>query len=686
MIADADIRAELEAALGRAIESFERRSSEYQTSFALDEVDVTLADGERLELMFKNSGEDGFQEISRAAKPEFLYNPLREIEVYRDVLTPAGISAPRFTAASPERGWLFVERVHGVELFQVGPRSTWEHVARWLARCHATLGDSRPKHALRYDRAFYDIWPERALEFAKRREDNPAIATIARIGAGYDAAVEQLLELPVTLAHGEFYASNVLVDDPNAPDRVAPVDWEQAAIAPGLVDLAALTSGRWSDVDRAEIAGAYRAAGGAAGLDDDAFARALAACRLHAALQWLGWATDWTPPKDHVQDWLDEAVRNARVLGLPGYGHRMQSARERSLRPVTQAATIDADPTHGFEFVVTGDSRPTLPNAGFPNVTHRLFGELRVLRPAFVLYTGDFMWGYNATRQEKLNDIDRFTALADTLGVPLFNSPGNHEMQSDPEAIAMLEERGHDLYGSFDVGPYHFIALNTDEFCLEGRIAGDQLEWLRADLDANATAAGIFVFMHRPMYSWFQGDFNPDDQAMLCDLFAAHPVRAVFAAHDHFYLHEEHAGVQYMTVAGAGSPMYAQPQRGGFAHYVIVSVAADGGVEYKVVEPGRLDVEYVAGNDGIEPLSIARVANTTDSDLALRNLEFSVPRLASLDDYQFSADYQDWVREAQQVELRPRAMTDCQDGSALVSLEVAIPTGVSIRVVVEARY
>jgi hypothetical protein len=114
-----------------------------------------------------------------------------------------------------------------------------------------------------------------------------------------------------------------------------------------------------------------------------------------------------------------------------------------------------------------------------------------------------------------LNDIDRFRALADTTGVPLYNVPGDHEMQSDPVAVAILEEKGHDLWGSFDIGAYHLIGLNTDEVNREGRVTGEQLEWLKEDLAASAGVQGIFVFMHRPMFSWFQGDFNPDDVEIL---------------------------------------------------------------------------------------------------------------------------------------------------------------------------
>jgi predicted glycoside hydrolase/deacetylase ChbG (UPF0249 family)/3',5'-cyclic AMP phosphodiesterase CpdA len=357
---------------------------------------------------------------------------------------------------------------------------------------------------------------------------------------------------------------------------------------------------------------------------------------------------------------------------------------ERRLRPLTAASRVDLHERDRFDFVVTGDSRPILPRHGYPKVTHRLFAELRLLRPALVLYTGDIVWGYGAGRQELLNDYDRFRSLAESVGVPLYNVPGNHEMLTDRMAIALLEELGHDLYGSFDVGSCHFVALNTDEYWLEGRVTGRQLDWLRADLEASREAAHIFVFMHRPLFSWFQGDFNPDDAGVLQELFRSYPVRAVFAAHDHFHHVEEHDGVRYMTVAGAGSPLYAQPQKGGFAHYVFVSVTPEG-IDYNVIEPGHLDVDLVAGNDGIEPMTVARVANTTDRDLLVRNLELRVPRLESAEDYGLSVDYLDWSRARQELPARLRAVSDLHDGSVSLSLEVPVPSGTVFRVRAEAR-
>ena len=39
-------------------------------------------------------------------------------------------------------------------------------------------------------------------------------------------------------------------------------------------------------------------------------------CQLHLAVQWLGWAAEWSPPEPQAQDWLREALRLAERLGL----------------------------------------------------------------------------------------------------------------------------------------------------------------------------------------------------------------------------------------------------------------------------------------------------------------------------------------------------------------------------------
>jgi aminoglycoside phosphotransferase (APT) family kinase protein len=135
----------------------------------------------------------------------------------------------------------------------------------------------------------------------------------------FHEAFEFLVSLPTAFIHGEFYASNVLVDTSRQPVRVCAVDWELAGIGPGVLDLAALVVGNWTDAQRAELIDAYRS-----GLPRDhscfndfaALSHAVDFARLQLAVQWLGWSLNWTPPTAHTHDWLAEAIAMAEKLEM----------------------------------------------------------------------------------------------------------------------------------------------------------------------------------------------------------------------------------------------------------------------------------------------------------------------------------------------------------------------------------
>ena len=116
---------------------------------------------------------------------------------------------------------------------------------------------------------------------------------------------------PSTLIHGEFYASNILIQETREGRRICPVDWEMAAVGPGLIDLAALSSGAWAERERTEMAVAYHdvllSEGGPRFPFEDLLP-ALDDCRLHLAIRWLGWAPVWSPPPENAHDWLGEAI------------------------------------------------------------------------------------------------------------------------------------------------------------------------------------------------------------------------------------------------------------------------------------------------------------------------------------------------------------------------------------------
>jgi hypothetical protein len=311
---------------GHEISGVRRRPYRYATSAPLEEVVVLVGGEERGRLILKDLSRDRLLGNALAAKPRFLYEPRRELEAYRQILAPAGIG-PRCLAAVAEpsgrRCWLLLEKIPGVELWQVGEVGVWEEVARWLGGFHARfaahLDDLRAAnpHLLEHTASSFSSWCERAREAMAESADERSKMLVGALER-YPEVVDALADLPPTFVHGELYPSNVLVVLNERPLGVYPVDWEMGAIGPGLLDLAALGGG-WAPRERESLAQAYLDGLGpteSSSRDSNELPTDLARCRLHLALQWLGWSAEWRPPPEHAHDWLGEALELTRELGL----------------------------------------------------------------------------------------------------------------------------------------------------------------------------------------------------------------------------------------------------------------------------------------------------------------------------------------------------------------------------------
>jgi aminoglycoside/choline kinase family phosphotransferase len=313
-VSDEELRAGLARALRRPVGAVIRRPHAYRSSYAIEELDVELGGSGPRRIVFKDLAPSALASEAAAAKPAFALDPLREIAVYREVLAPAGIAAPVLLGSIADvlagRFWLFLEAVEGALLWQTHGSEAWEAAARWLADLHRRPLAGTSQRLLRYDAAWFRRTLRRAVQAA------PAGA-LDHVAAGFDRVVASLLAWPSTFVHGEFYASNVLVQGTGRSTRPRPVDWEMAGVGPGLLDVAALTAGGWSQLERDRLALAYYEAW--ARSDDpaaDDFLLALEHARLHVALQWIGWSPGWSPPRAHAHDWLADALRSAQRLGL----------------------------------------------------------------------------------------------------------------------------------------------------------------------------------------------------------------------------------------------------------------------------------------------------------------------------------------------------------------------------------
>jgi hypothetical protein len=268
-------------------------------------------------------------------------------------------------------------------------------------------------------------------------------------------------------------------------------------------------------------------------------------------------------------------ARIARIAGIAGIAAvilpllvlaapaPVRAATERPLQSVVTAfppaATGTTGGTNAVTFIVGGDNRPTAKGAPIPRVLRTIFDEIGLVRPDFVLWSGDTVYGYCDTRAELEGEYNAFLDLAARGGVPLFNSPGNHEIHSGqtcPPAAALpasapelcgppcseevFEQRFGKLYGSFDYAGAHFISLDTDVPDHEDEISGDQLKWLKDDLELNKKARAIFIFCHTEFHSAPLIDPKKShapikNAAELQAIFKKYPVKGVFAGHEHLF-------------------------------------------------------------------------------------------------------------------------------------------------------
>ena len=305
-----------DATLG-AVTAVESRPSLYRSSCSLHDVDVRFDDGSTLAIVAKAVDWSAMCPEAHRARPRWVWDERRERAVYESVLPAAGMATARyFGSYVSESGvrHLLLERIDGVPLWQSGNFDTWCEAARWLARMSvqvttATIAATAAfAPLLRYQRPFYEAWMRRACAF--HADTTPSVLTLLK---PHQKVVDWLAcECPAFL-HGEFYSSNILVErQESRRDLVRPVDWEMAALGPASIDLACLLSGRWTDAERSELAGAYYGELSTLGVrvpERERYLRTLDYSLIHLAVRNLGWSGDWTPPSDRAHDWLGEAIR-----------------------------------------------------------------------------------------------------------------------------------------------------------------------------------------------------------------------------------------------------------------------------------------------------------------------------------------------------------------------------------------
>jgi Calcineurin-like phosphoesterase len=293
-----------------------------------------------------------------------------------------------------------------------------------------------------------------------------------------------------------------------------------------------------------------------------------------------------------------------------------------ALSPLPQTGTLSppANPAQ-FTFVISGDNRPAKKSCKQPPAPGKIFAAVKSLNPpaAFVLWTGDTISGKAKHPKDSKDaaqiaaEYAEFLGIAKTAGVPVFNAPGNHEMDDGDnkpsDAMKKLYEKNMaGTYGAFTYGNSRFIALDSEhpyqsspcpaaaaaakksKTDAPGSITPKTLDLLKQDLDADTNLAHVFIFLHHPVDPYKCEDgLDPESVQKLQALFANYTnVSYVVAGHEHMYYNPLGKGAlvlppnrtdptspaiaPYYLVSGGGGAPLKKNTTGSFFHYIVFQV------------------------------------------------------------------------------------------------------------------
>jgi 3',5'-cyclic AMP phosphodiesterase CpdA len=221
-------------------------------------------------------------------------------------------------------------------------------------------------------------------------------------------------------------------------------------------------------------------------------------------------------------------------------------------------------PADEWTFAVMGDNRYTCWSCDwmYEKVIESMSGESF----DFAINTGDFV--DTGTEDRYLIYLERLQRQS----FPTVHVLGNHDLPAeDSHDFSLFEKYFGRTYFYFDYQNARFIILNNASH----EFGGEQRAWLDKTL-AEAGNRLKFVFMHIPT-------FNPsrkphylikwdEDLIPFEEIIRRNKVDILFTGHSHLYSDTVYKGIRTIVTGGAGAPLYETSDRGGFYHWVKVTV------------------------------------------------------------------------------------------------------------------
>jgi len=229
-----------------------RGKNDYTSTHPSEIIRCRLAGGMEREVFLK-------YEIESHSKIDDHRNNLKyESNVYRQVLSPVGMSTPKYY------GSYFFEETHLImlaieyfnDLVKFSKSKDEPNIivkaGRWLGefqnRSQKIIRDGGAAFMRRYDEEYFMKWPQITLDRIIDLNLEKEYAWLFELVDQYNFHIKALTEAEPVVIHGEFYPTNVRY----ARRTLYPLDWQTAALSPGEIDIASLTH-FWPDKKMLEL-------------------------------------------------------------------------------------------------------------------------------------------------------------------------------------------------------------------------------------------------------------------------------------------------------------------------------------------------------------------------------------------------------------------------------------------------
>ncbi|MCB0497696.1 MAG: metallophosphoesterase [Cyclobacteriaceae bacterium] len=287
-----------------------------------------------------------------------------------------------------------------------------------------------------------------------------------------------------------------------------------------------------------------------------------------------------------------------------------------------------------FQFAIVTDRTGGHRHGIFPMAIKKL----NLLQPEFVMSVGDLIEGYTEDTVRLNAEWKEFRGFIDSLQVPFFYVPGNHDITN-----AVMAEKWNELFG---VSYYHFVYNDVLFLCLNsednhrgsgrGTIDDEQYEYIKKTLAENEEVKWTLVFLHQPL--WVQEDTKRwnDVEKLLQDR-----EHTVFAGHYHRYWKSVRNNGKYIALATTGGASRLRGRAyGEFDEVAWVTMTNEGPIianlfldgiwdENVVTEdlvelvrdrpfPVRLEPVYLAGDAEHAAEAEIRVTNSSDTRMKVK--------------------------------------------------------------------